>query len=181
MRELSLHIMDILENSINAKATLIYIEIIEDKYKDLLKIVIKDNGVGIKKEDIDKVKDPFVTSRKTRKVGLGISLFEAACLRCDGKLNIYSIEGEGTEVEAIMKYNHIDRAPLGKIEDTIISVLLYQNIDIVYKHVVDGNEFYFDSREIKKIVGDDLALPDILQWIKQYIKEGIQEIGGGVY
>lgn len=181
MREISLHIMDIIENSINAKATLISLEVIEDIKNDLLKIIIKDNGIGIKKENIEKVKDPFVTSRTTRKIGLGIPLFEAACLRCDGSLNIYSNEGEGTEVQATMKYSHIDRAPLGRLEDTIISILLHPNIDIVYKHKVDDKIFCFDSREIKNVVGEDLTIPDILQWIKQYIKEGIHEIGGGVF
>lgn len=181
MRELSLHIMDIIENSISAKATLICLEIIEDKNSDILKIIIKDNGCGIDEEDIERVKDPFVTSRKTRKVGLGIPLFEAACLRCDGKLNIKSSKGKGTEIEAVMRYSHIDRAPLGRIEDTIVSILLYPQLDIEYRHVVNDKEFIFDSREIKKVTGEDLTLPNILQWIKQYIKEGIEEIGGGVY
>ncbi|SKA94478.1 Histidine kinase-, DNA gyrase B-, and HSP90-like ATPase [Caloramator quimbayensis] len=181
MRELSLHIMDIIENSISAKATLICLEIIEDKNSDILKIIIKDNGCGIDEKDIEKVKDPFVTSRKTRKVGLGIPLFEAACLRCEGRLDIKSAKDKGTEIEAVMKYSHIDRAPLGRIEDTIMSVLLYPQVDILYKHIVNEKEFNFDSREIKKVIGEDLTLPDILQWIKQYIKEGIDEIGGGVY
>ncbi|MCX7883862.1 MAG: ATP-binding protein [Caloramator sp.] len=181
MRELSLHIMDIIENSISAKATLICLEIIEDKNNDILKIIVKDNGCGIDEQDIERVKDPFVTSRKTRKVGLGIPLFEAACLRCEGRLNIKSKKGKGTEIEALMKYSHIDRAPLGRIEDTIVSILLYPQLDIEYRHVVNDKEFIFDSREIKKVIGEDLTLPNILQWIKEYIKEGIEEIGGGVY
>jgi hypothetical protein len=142
-------------------------------------MIVTDNGCGMSKELLEKVKDPFVTSRQTRKVGLGLSLLEAACERCEGHLDIESTEGIGTKVTAVMKYSHIDRSPIGRVEDTILSVLLDSSIDIVYMHKVDDSEFTFDSREIKKIVGDDLTNPEILQWIKEYIKENIEQIGGG--
>lgn len=179
MREISLHLIDIIQNSISAKATLIQVGVEADTKKDYIKITITDNGCGMDNETLKNVKDPFVTSRKTRKVGLGLSLFEAACKRCEGYLNVYSEKGKGTEVIAYMKYNHIDREPLGNIQDTIISVLLYDNVDIVYKHSFNGKDFVFDSREIKKIVGEDLSNPEILDWIHGYIAENIENIDGG--
>jgi anti-sigma regulatory factor (Ser/Thr protein kinase) len=181
MREISLHIMDIVQNSISAKASFIEIEINENISKDILKVIIKDNGCGMDEEVLKKVKDPFTTSRKTRKVGLGISLFEAACVRCGGNLNINSKIGVGTEVLGIMKYSHIDRAPIGRMSDTITTVLLEPNIEILYIHKVNSKEFIFDTREIRKIAGDNLNQLEILQWIKEYIEENLKEIGSSVW
>lgn len=179
MREISLHLIDIIQNSVAAKATLIIIELEIDTVKDYLKITITDNGCGMDSKTLKKVKDPFVTSRKTRKVGLGLSLFEAACIRCDGYLDVYSREGDGTTVIAYMKYNHIDRMPLGNISDTIASSLLNGNVDIVFKFRFNDKSFEFDSREIKKIAGDDLSDPEIINWIREYITENIENIHGG--
>jgi anti-sigma regulatory factor (Ser/Thr protein kinase) len=179
MRELSLHLIDIIQNSVVAGATLIEIELDANTIEDYLKITIKDNGCGMDGETLKKVKDPFVTSRKTRKVGLGLSLFEAACQRCGGYLDISSEKGIGTTVTAFMKFNHIDRSPVGNIVDTLVSSLLNENTDIMYRHIFNGESFEFDSREIKKIVGDDLSDPEILSWTKEYIAENIENIDGG--
>lgn len=180
MREISLHIMDIIQNSVSAKAMLINLDIIEDTREDRFEAVIKDNGIGMSKEMLENVKDPFVTSRKTRRVGLGLSLFEAACKRCEGYLKINSEEGKGTTVTAFMKLSHIDRMPLGKIQDTIVSTLVIPGIDIVYSHKVDDRYFNFDSREVKKLTGSNLNQPEILIWIRECIMKNIEEIGGGV-
>lgn len=181
MREISLHLMDIIQNSIAAKASLVEIAIYENINEDILKFIIKDNGCGMDKELLEKVKDPFTTSRKTRRVGLGISLFEAACERCEGKLTIDSKLNKGTVIEAEMKYSHIDRAPIGKMDDTIVSLLFTPDIEIVYKHKVNDREFIFDTREIRKAAGNDLEQPEILQWIKEYIGENLKEIDVSVW
>lgn len=181
MRELSLHIIDIAENSIAAKASLINIEVFENIEEDMLTIDIKDNGCGMSEDMLKRVKDPFTTSRKTRKVGLGLSLLEAACERCDGKLIIKSRQGAGTEVLAVMKYNHIDREPIGRIDETLVTLLLNPEINIVYTHKVNGKEFTFDSREIKKAAGGDLSGPEILQWVREYITENLKEIGANLW
>lgn len=181
MRELSLHLMDIIENSVAAHANLINIEIKELPDEDKLIITVKDNGCGMDEKMVEHVKDPFTTTRQTRKVGLGISLLEAACKRCDGNLNVKSELNKGTEVTAYMKYSHIDREPLGKIEETIVTSLLNPSVDIAYKHVVGNKEFIFDSREIRKITGHDISQPEILQWIKEYIHENLESIGANLW
>jgi hypothetical protein len=181
MREISLHLIDIIQNSVSAKATLIVVSLEINTLEDYIKITITDDGCGMDEETLKKVKDPFVTSRKTRRVGLGLSLFESACKRCDGYLDVYSQEGKGTEVMAYMKLNHIDREPIGNIQDTIVSALLNDNVNIVYRHEFNEKSFEFDSREIKKIVGDDLSNPEILNWIQEYIAENIQNIDGGAF
>jgi hypothetical protein len=179
MRELSLHLMDILENSLTARANFIEVEINEKIVEDKLLICILDNGCGMDSEMLNKVTDPFVTTRTTRRVGLGISLFKSACERCEGDFRITSTLGEGTKIIASMKYGHIDRAPIGRIEDTLATLLLTIGTDLVYIHRVDEQEFVFDSREVRAIVGADFSSPDILIWIKEYIRENIENIGGG--
>lgn len=181
MRELSLHIMDIIQNSIAANASLIEIIVAENTSEDYLKIMIKDNGRGIDKELLSHIKDPFITTRTSRKVGLGISLFEAACIRCEGYLNIESNVGIGTTLTALMKYSHIDRAPMGRLQDTILSLLLYPNINFLYRHIFDEKEFVLDTREIRKIVGENLEDQEIIFWIRDYLIEGINATGANIY
>lgn len=177
MREISLHIMDIVENSIGANGKNIYLEIDENKKNNRLKVIINDDGSGIDEETLLKVKDPFITSRKERRVGLGISLFEATCIMCNGKLEIKSEKGKGTEVIATLEYDNIDRVPIGKIEETIVAILMNNNLDLIYAHRVDERKFVLNSKEIKKILKEDIFEVHILNWTKEYIKENLNNIG----
>jgi signal transduction histidine kinase len=139
MRELSLHILDVVENGITAGGDCIWIEVDEARKKDLLKIVIRDNGRGMPVEKLENIDDPFITSRTTRRVGLGLSLLAAAAKRCEGELRVNSEPGKGTEVEATFRYNHIDRAPLGDMAATIGTLILGNpGIDFIYAHHIDG-------------------------------------------
>ena len=178
MKELSLHILDIVQNSIKADATLIEIEINEDIDSNALSISIKDNGRGMDEETIKKVEDPFFTTRTVRNVGLGIPLLKSAAERCNGSFAIKSKINEGTEVKAVFGHNHIDRAPLGKIGDTMMVLLNNsEQFEILYKHIYNRNEFVFDTVHIKKLLeGVDLTSPEILLWIKDYIKENIEDL-----
>ncbi|RCW54238.1 MULTISPECIES: ATP-binding protein [Halanaerobium] len=182
MRELSLHILDIIENSRRAEADLIKIKIEEKKDSNLLRIVIEDNGNGIAPEKIEKITDPFITSRTTRNVGLGLSLFKSAAESCAGDFNIESEINEGTLVIAEFKYDHIDRAPLGDITTTISNFIAASGdqVDLVYQHCYNENSFKFDSREIKAEL-EDLSIQSrqIIAWIREYIGENLAEIRGG--
>lgn len=187
MKDLSLHILDLSQNSISAGASLVEINIIEDKASDWLTISIEDNGRGMDKEFLEKVKDPFVTTRTSRKVGLGIPLMQAACQRCEGDLEIESEKNVGTKITATFKLSHIDRAPIGNMAETMLSLILAgcnENsiIDFVYRHVIDGQEFRMDTREIRRMLGSEVPLgePDILMWIKDFINEGMENLRGGV-
>ncbi|MGE5633109.1 MAG: ATP-binding protein [Caulobacteraceae bacterium] len=187
MRDLSLHILDLSQNSVAADANLVEITIIEDIKSDILTIKIKDNGRGMSRELLEKVKDPFVTTRTSRKVGLGIPLMLAACKRCEGELTIESEVNVGTEVTAVFKHSHIDRAPMGNMADTMVSLILSgsggeRTVDFIYKHIVNNCEFRIDTRELKRILGEGVSLsePEILTWIKDYINEGLANLRGGV-
>jgi len=178
MKELSLHILDITTNSIDAGADKIEIKVEINTKKDYLRIKIKDNGKGISEDLKNKIMSPFYTTRKTRKVGLGIPLLKAAAEQCQGFLKIQSEENVGTELVAEFKNSHIDRAPLGKIEESISTILNFnEKFDLIYIHDVNGKRFVFDTREIKEILGEvDIRTPKILMWIKEYIRENIDKI-----
>lgn len=178
MNELSLHILDICQNSIKANASLIQIIINENIDQNIFEITIKDNGVGMNAKTLSEVADPFFTTRTTRKVGLGISLFKMATEMADGCFTIDSVLNQGTEVHASFKHNHLDRAPLGNIAETIsILVLNESGIDIYYEHIYNTTSFVFDTREIKKVLdGIPFTNYDVITWIKNNIKEGILDI-----
>ena len=180
MRDISMHILDIAQNSISADASLIYIEVLIDENKDLLTITVKDNGKGMSKEMLHQVKSPFVTSRTTRNVGLGIPLFAASCERCGKCLEIESELGAGTKLTAQYQYSHIDRPPLGDLSETMYTLtVMNPELDFVFKAVKES-EFEYDTRQIKRILGDvPIANSDVQQFISEFLNEGITAIIGG--
>ena len=176
MRELSLNILDIAQNSISAGAPLITIEVSENTVDHILLIGIYDNGKGMSESQVKSVIDPFFTTRTTRKVGMGIPLFKMAAEQTGGSLEIKSELGVGTEVKAYFKTDSVDFTPLGDVASTI-QMLITMNIDrdFVYKRTVDGREFVCDTRELKAILGDvPLDTYEISQWILEFIKENTE-------
>ena len=162
MRELSLHILDIVENGLSAGATLIEIMVKENLEEDLLVITISDNGSGMPAEKLENPSDPFITSRTVRRVGLGLSLLSAAAERCEGGLVIESEPGKGTTVVTSFQHSHIDRAPIGDMPGTLATLIMgYPEVEFVYNHQIGEQTFSFDTREIKADM-PDLSLQDPL-------------------
>jgi len=151
MEDLSLHILDIVENSIRARAKKIEIKIIEEKKKDLLTIEIIDDGKGMDEKTLKDVLDPFFTTKNTRKVGLGLSLLAQSAEESGGSIKIESKTGQGTKVKATFGYSHIDRKPLGDIYESL-KVLITANPDInfIYKYQKDNKDYHLDTKGIKK-------------------------------
>ena len=179
MLEISLHILDIVNNSVKATASLISVTVEEAKKENLLKITIEDNGCGMDEDFLKEVLDPFRTTRTTRKVGMGLSLFKAAAENAGGGLSIESEKNVGTKVFVWFTYDHIDRQPLGNMAETMLTLISgNETIDFVYTHVVDEKDFKLDTREIKNILGDEISLgsPEIVMWLSDYIREGLSEI-----
>lgn len=175
MRELSLHILDVLENAIEAGAKRMELEIKEDSARNQMCIAVRDDGRGMDAETVRRVTDPFFTTRTTRHVGLGLPLFKAAAQRCNGDLEVASQPGRGTEVRATFELNHIDRAPLGNLKMTLLGAILsYRGCDIHYRHWVDGREFELDTAEVRELLGDvPLGHPQVRAWLEEYLDEGI--------
>ncbi len=175
MRELSLHILDIAENGITAGADCIHILVEEARAEDLLTIKIKDNGHGMPAAKIENLTDPFITSRTTRRVGLGLSLLAAAAERCEGKLTVKTAPDAGTEVAATFRHSHIDRAPVGDMAATITTLIMGNpQIDFVYTHIVDDKDFTMDTRELKTEMGDhSLTNPVVIHHLTASIRNSL--------
>lgn len=178
MRELSLNVLDIVQNSISAKSTVIEIELLEHIEKDLLEINIFDNGKGMTEEQVKSVIDPFFTTRTTRKVGLGIPLFKMAAEMSGGWLDIKSEVGKGTRVYTSYGYSNVDRMPVGDMNGTV-SMLIRMNpdIDFVYTHSINEKSYVLDTRELREQLDDvPLDTPDVIEWIEEYLKENDAEL-----
>ncbi len=180
MQDLSLHILDIVENSIDAGATKIEIMLDEDIEHNQLRIRIKDNGKGMDKDTLKKVLDPFYTTKTVRRVGLGLSLLTQTVKEAEGEIEIESELNKGTLVSAFLRYDHIDRKPMGKIIETIMVLLATRarDIDFIYIHRKNDNEFIVDTKEIKtKLDGVMINEPEVLKFLREQIKKGLKEIG----
>jgi hypothetical protein len=174
--------MDIIQNSIVACGTRADIVIAACSKNNELKIIIADNGNGMDEEMLKRVTDPFITTRDTRKVGLGISLFKASAEQSGGYLSISSKKGFGTTLEAVFKIGNIDRPPLGDIADTVAGVLASnEDLHLILALSRDDEKFVFDTEEVKKMLdGVPINEFEVMKWIKGYINEGINVIFGGV-
>ncbi len=173
MEDLSLHILDVAENSTAAGATLVEISLTEDPGNDLLTLTIKDNGRGMEREMVDKVTDPFTTSRTTRRVGMGISLLDQAAREAEGSLHVESSPGHGTSITATFKLNHIDRRPLGNLESTMTTLIMGNpDIDFSFTSNAGGRDVEFDTREIRAHLGGvSLADSEVLDLIRNLFRE----------
>ena len=179
MRELSLHVLDLVQNSLVAGASLININVNESTAQNLLQIEIKDNGPGIAPEKLNLVQDPFYTTRTSRRIGLGLSLLQAAAQRSGGEFKIESMLGAGTDVIATFKHDDIDRAPLGNIVDTLLTLIVCNpKADFCYCHQRDQKQFCFDTREVKQYVAEsEVGMPLIANQIRSYLHSALESLG----
>ena len=178
MRELSLNILDIAQNSIVAGASLTEILVKEDTVRNELLIGIYDNGKGMTEEQVRNVQNPFFTTRTTRKVGMGIPLFKMAAEQTGGSFTITSQVGVGTKVEALFKTDSIDFTPLGDMASTISTIVcMNEDKDFIYTRKVDDREFKFSSADIKTILeGVPLSEPSVINWVEGYISEQTEQL-----
>lgn len=181
MREIALHLLDIAENSVTANAHNITLLVCEDLQNDRLFASLTDDGTGMSAEMVANVVDPFVTSRTTRKVGLGIPFFKAAAEACNGSLAIFSELGKGTRLEVQFQHSHIDRMPLGDLSSTILTLFIsYPAIHWIFNYKVISStpeSFTFDSGPIMAELGDiPLTEPLVISFLKEYIETGLAQV-----
>lgn len=183
MQELSLHILDIAQNSVSAAAKEIGILISESSSENFLVITIIDDGNGMDKTLLEKVVDPFVTSRMTRKVGLGLSLFKMSAELTGGKFEIKSTLGVGTTVKAEFVREHIDRPPLGDIASTVTTLIQGNpQIRFIFNYRLDNKEFNLNTAEIKEILCDiPIDSFEVTSWLKEYMNENLLNICEGCF
>ncbi len=178
MKDLSLHILDIVQNSIRAKAQLIEIEIDERPQNDQYIIAITDDGTGMNEEELKRAIDPFYTSRTTRKVGLGLSLFKQNAEQAGGNLHIESVLNKGTKVTATFGFHHFDRPIMGDLVGCLLILICSAgNINYVFKHKTPSGEYVLDTREIKKNLGNvPIDNSQVRIFLKEMIEENLEEI-----
>lgn len=181
MKELSLNILDIAQNSIKANASLL--EILLEETNETLRITIIDNGCGMTPEILARVTDPFCTTRTTRKVGMGLPLFKMEAEQTGGNLEISSKsiadypDSHGTKVSALFFKNHIDFTPLGDVISTVITIIQgsCDKTELIYRHIYPetGLDVKLDTRILKETLGNEVPLsePEVLQWITEFLKE----------
>ncbi len=181
MTELSLNVLDIANNSIRAGAGLVEIDIEIHRDLDVLSITITDNGCGMTSEQLMQVKDPFYTTRTTRKIGLGIPFFQMAALGTGGSFDIQSTPNIGTKVIATFGLSHIDRMPLGDMNSTIHTlIVLNPQIDFAYRYQYEERQFELDTRMLREILGDiPLNSTEVSKYIKEFLAENQFETDGG--
>ena len=181
MPEISLNILDVAENSTRADASLVQITVDVQPDADRLTVIITDDGCGMTKEQVERVTDPFYTSRTTRKVGLGVPFFKFAAESTGGSFSIESEPGKGTTVTAIFTLNHIDRMPLGDMNSTIETLITcHPDTDFLYTYRYNDASFVLDTREFREILGDiPFDTPEVSAYIKEYLAENKLETDGG--
>ena len=179
MLELALHILDIVENSVRAGATLVRILIRENRAKDLFLMRITDNGSGMTPEERQRALDPFYTTKKVRRVGLGLPMLSEATERTGGRMTLRSKPGMGTVVTAEFGLSHIDRQPMGDIASSLIAIIVGNpGSDFIYRHEADGRTYLLDTRDIKKALEDvPLNHPEVTGFLREHITEGLSDVG----
>jgi len=174
MEDLSLHILDIMENSVDAQARRIEVRIDEDPDRDLLTLKIMDDGKGMDAQTLKKAMDPFFTTRKTRRFGLGLSMISESAKATGGELIVESAPGKGTRVKATFHRSHIDMKPLGDIPQTLLTLIAGRpGIELSYYHTIGRETFSFNTREFQDL---PRGSPKVLRRIGEHIQEGLDRL-----
>ncbi|MDO4798048.1 MAG: ATP-binding protein [Coriobacteriales bacterium] len=182
MKELSLNILDVAENSVKAGATLTQILLTEQG--NVLTLEIVDDGCGMSEDVVRSVTDPFYTTRTTRKVGMGIPLLKLACEQTEGSLTISSVTQEedptchGTHVTATFNMDHIDFTPLGDVSASVLTLIQgHPDTDFLFRHQRNGCEVRLDTRELREVLEDvPLNSYDVMEWVSAYLREQYEEL-----
>lgn len=181
MFELALHILDLVQNSVSAGATLVVVTVALDTGADLMTIAIEDDGCGMDEALLARVTSPFATTRRTRKVGLGIPMFKQCAEMCGGSFGIESSPGQGTRLTAAFEASHVDLPPLGDLRGTMLALVAGNpgKPDFVLNYSADGRTFEFDTRPVRQALGGaPLDGAEVLAWLGEYLSEGIAEVQG---
>ena len=181
MQELSMNILDIAQNAVRAGASLCSITLSESTAENLLRLSIKDNGCGMDAETLQKVCDPFFTSRSTRKVGLGLPFMQMAAEQTGGSMSIESVLGKGTEVKAVFTLGHIDLMPLGDMGASFAALAAGSpQMDFNLCYEKDGQRFQFGTGQAKEILGDvSLSEPAVILFLQEYVNEQMALVAAG--
>lgn len=178
LRDLALHLLDIAENSVNANASRVDIIVDEDTQTDRLRLTVIDNGHGMDLATATRALDPFVTTRTTRRVGLGLSFLKEAAEACNGSLTLSSRPACGTRLDAEFQLSHIDRMPLGDLVGTMLALEVgFPSVRWLFTYKSAGHQYQFDDAELKHELGDvSLSEPEVLAYVRTAFQDGIASV-----
>lgn len=178
MEDISLHIIDIAENSVAAGAALVWISIIMEPEKDLFTLLIEDDGRGMPEEFVVKALDPFCTTRTTRKIGMGLSLLAQSARETGGDIMVHSVPNEGTTVTAVFKPSHIDMKPLGSIADTITALIAGNpHTDFRFSCCKGSRDCHLDTRELRSVLEEvPVNSAEVLAAIRDDLRDALDDI-----
>lgn len=178
MEDISLHILDIAQNSIRAGATRLEVEVVERPAENLLSFTIKDNGCGMTEDQLSRLHDPFFTTRETRRVGLGVPLLKQTAEQAGGALRVTSAPGEGTTVEARYEYDNVDTPPLGDVAMTLWTLIVTNpGVEFEYSHGRGGRRFELSTVQLKETLRlKKLTTPGVAKALRKYIVENEQRL-----
>lgn len=173
MDDLSLHILDIAENSVRADAR--NIEIIITREAGILRVEVNDDGRGMDAATLARVRDPFFTTKR-KKTGLGIPLLSQAAEQTGGNVTVDSAPGRGTKVTVTFPWEHVDRPPIGSMADTLLTLIAgHPDREYIYEEREGDRSFRLDTREIKAdLDGVPITEPAVLAAIRGLLKENIR-------
>jgi hypothetical protein len=178
MDDLATYLLDIVQNSIQAKASMIQLSVVEE---DELKIKVIDNGIGMSDTVLAQVTSPFYTTRTTRRVGLGLPLIKMLCEQTDGDFRLESTEGLGTSLYLMMHHHHIDMPPIGNLGEMIYTISIHQDVsEFIFTYESRQNKYTYQLSEIKRIFGQTLTTYSIMQGLIDHINQEIELRRGGL-
>lgn len=178
MKDLASHILDIVQNSIEAHATRVNLTISYRPETSWLTFTVTDNGKGIELEKLHTITHPFSTSRKSRKVGMGLALLQQNTQACGGSLTLSSQPGVGTTVCAVFNRSHIDCLPIGNLA-SVLSLLITANsqIDFEIQLASSLNEFNVTSTDLREVLSP-IALndPSVYPYLVDFFASNLSNI-----
>jgi anti-sigma regulatory factor (Ser/Thr protein kinase) len=178
VEDLCFHLVDLVQNSVAAGARNITLSVSEERTGDRLTLEVADDGLGMDRQTLLKVQDPFFTSKSFKRVGLGIPLLKATAEACRGHFHIASRPGQGTRVRAKLQKSHVDCPPLGDLGETLLSLLVsLEQVNLRFSYRSERGKFSLSSADIRLQVGDlHFSHPEVLQFLKSYIREGLDRL-----
>lgn len=181
MRDIALHVLDLVQNAVEAGARRVELTVEEDAAADTLTVTVIDDGKGMSEEMLRQVRDPFFTSRTTRRTGLGLPLLDMTTRQAGGRLDIISHPGQGTTVRAVFQLSHLDRPPLGPLEETVTDIIVANPaLDFTFHHCRNGRFYTLSTRDIAAALGDiPLSHPQVLTWLHGYLSSQRAILYGG--
>ncbi len=181
MEDLAMQMLEIIMNTVHADSREIEIRIVDSEAENLISMTVSDDGKGMNKALLQRVTDPFVTTRETRRIGMGIPFMKGLTEQCGGRFSMRSRPGEGTMLTATVQRDHIDTPPMGDLGEMMMnSIQADENIDYKFNYRTDKGEFAFDTREAREMLdGVSLLEPSILLWLRDYIRQGVEQARTG--